>query len=60
MEDPGASTSDVLKSINPHALQSGMTSSAAKQVRQRLPPLLLWMHTEDCLTCRISLFCPAV
>lgn len=32
MEEQGASVLDVLRSINPHKLQSGMTAAAATQV----------------------------
>ena len=32
MEEQGASVLEVLQSINPHALQSGMTTAAARQV----------------------------
>lgn len=56
MQEPGASISDVLKSINPHALQSGMTSAAAKLVCYCLAPLL---YTEDCPTCCICPICAA-
>ena len=32
VEDQGASVLDMLQSINPHALQSGMTPASARQV----------------------------
>ena len=49
------STLEVLKAINPHALQSGMTSAAAKQVPSNFTPQAVTTSMSRCFHCCLCL-----